>query len=194
MLLTAATELGTGTWINALLSGSGVSGIIILVFINGIMAVGRSFAGPVVHRFNPNGMLIFSAIFSLIGLLLLSHSSGYGAFGAALVFAIGICFFWPTMLGFVSEYLPKTGAMGLNLISGGGMFSVSLIIPIMGRWFDVAKAKALAAGVDSAAAEAAAGSDTFLKVAIMPAILVVAFSVIYVIRRKYYQKETVQIA
>jgi hypothetical protein len=79
-------------------------------------------------------------------------------------------------------------------MSGGGMFSVSLIIPIMGRWFDVAKAKAVAAGVDSAAAEAAAGSDTFLKVAIMPAILVVAFSVIYVVRRKYYQKQTVQIA
>ena len=194
MLMTAATELGTGTWINALLSGSGVSGIIILVFINGIMAVGRSFAGPVVHRFNPNGMLIFSAIFSLIGLLLLSQSTGYAAFGAALIFAIGICFFWPTMLGFVAEYIPKTGAMGLNLMSGGGMFSVSLIIPIMGRWFDVAKAKAVAAGVDSAAAEAAAGSDTFLKVAIMPAILVVAFSIIYVVRRKYYQKQPVQIA
>ncbi len=194
MLMTAATELGTGTWINALLSGSGVSGIIILVFINGIMALGRSFAGPVVHRINPNGMLIFSAVFSGIGLLLLSQASGYAAFGAALVFAIGICFFWPTMLGFVSEYLPKTGALGLNLMGGGGMFSVSLIIPIMGRWFDEAKAKAVTAGIDAAAADAAAGSNTFLKVAVMPAILVVIFSVIYVVRRKYYQKETVQTA
>ncbi len=192
MLMTAATELGTGTWINALLSGSGVSGIIILVFINGIMALGRSFAGPVVHRINPNGMLIFSAIFSGIGLVLLSQSSGYAAFGAALIFAIGICFFWPTMLGFVSEYLPKTGALGLNLMGGGGMFSVSLIIPIMGRWFDEAKAKAVAAGVDSAAADAAAGSNTFLKVAVMPAILVVIFSIIYVVRRKHYQKPAVQ--
>ena len=194
MLMTAATELGTGTWINALLSGSGVSGIIILVFINGIMALGRSFAGPVVHRINPNGMLIFSAVFSGIGLLLLSQSSGYAAFGAALIFAIGICFFWPTMLGFVSEYIPKTGALGLNLMGGGGMFSVSLIIPIMGRWFDEAKTKAIAAGVDSAAADAAAGSNTFLKVAVMPAILVVVFSVIYVVRRKYYQKPAVHTA
>ena len=184
MLMTAATELGTGTWINALLSGSGVSGIIILVFINGIMALGRSFAGPVVHRINPNGMLIFSAVFSGIGLLLLSQSSGYAAFGAAFIFAIGICFFWPTMLGFVSEYLPKTGALGLNLMGGGGMFSVSLIIPIMGRWFDEAKAKAVADGVNSAAADAAAGSNTFLKVAIMPAILVVAFVIIYFVRKK----------
>jgi fucose permease len=194
MLMTAATELGTGTWIVALLQGAGVSGIIVLVFINGIMALGRSYAGPVVHRINPNGMLIFSAIFSAIGLFLLSQASGYAAFGAAFVFAIGICFFWPTMLGFVSEYLPKTGAMGLNLMGGGGMFSVSLIIPIMGRWFDESKTKAIAAGVDAATADAAAGSNTFLKVAVMPVILIVVFSIIYVVRRKHYQKEVVQTA
>jgi len=190
MFMTAATELGTGTWIGALLSGAGVSGILVLVFINGIMAVGRSFAGPVVHRFNPNGMLIFSSVFAGIGLLLLSQASGYAAFGAALVFAIGICFFWPTMLGFVSEYLPKTGALGLSLMGGAGMFSTSLIIPIMGRWFDKAKATAVANGVDAVKAEAIAGSDTFLKVAIMPAILVVVFIAIYVIRKRQAQSNT----
>jgi fucose permease len=190
MFMTAATELGTGTWIGALLGGAGVSGILVLVFINGIMAVGRSFAGPVVHRFNPNGMLIFSSVFAGIGLLLLSQASGYAAFGAALVFAIGICFFWPTMLGFVSEYLPKTGALGLSLMGGAGMFSTSLIIPIMGRWFDEAKATAVANGVDAVQAEAIAGSDTFLKVAVMPAILVVVFIVIYVIRKRQAQSST----
>jgi len=188
MLMTAATELGTGTWIGALLAGTGVSGILVLVFINGLMAVGRSFAGPIVHRFNPNGMLIFSALFAALGLVLLSKSSGYMAFGAAFIFAAGICFFWPTMLGFVSEYLPKTGALGLSLMGGAGMFSVSLVIPIMGRWFDEAKAKAAVAGVDAAQADAAAGSDTLMKVAIMPLILLVVFIAIYVIRRKHYQK------
>jgi len=187
MFMTSATELGTGTWIGALLAGAGVSGILVLVFINGIMALGRSFAGPVVHRFNPNGMLIFSSLFSGIGLFLLSQSSGYAAFGAALVFAIGICFFWPTMLGFVSEYLPKTGALGLSLMGGAGMFSTALIIPVMGKWFDVAKAKAVANGVDAVKAEGLAGSDTFLKVAIMPAILVVVFIIIYVVRKKNQQ-------
>ena len=147
------------------------------------MALGRSFAGPVVHRFNPNGMLIFSSLFSGIGLFLLSQSSGYAAFGAALVFAIGVCFFWPTMLGFVSEYLPKTGALGLSLMGGAGMFSTSLIIPVMGKWFDVAKAKAVENGIDAVKAEGIAGSDTFLKVAIMPAILVVIFIIIYVVRK-----------
>src|SRR5688572_29828045 len=93
MLLTAATELGTNQWLGALLQGAGVSGILVLVFINGIMALGRSFAGPVVHRLNPNGMLIFSALFAGIGLILLSKTTGYASIGAALVFAIGICFF-----------------------------------------------------------------------------------------------------
>lgn len=186
MFLTAATELGTTTWILALLGGSGVSGILILVFIFGIMALGRYFAGPVVHRLNPNGMLIFSALFSGIGLVLLSQTSGYAAFGAAAVFAIGICFFWPTMLGFVSEYVPKTGALGLSLMGGAGMFSVSLILPIMGKWLDEAKAKAIGQGIDATQAEAIAGSETFLKVAIMPAILFIVFVLIYIVRRKIY--------
>ena len=105
MFLTGATELGTGTWISALLSGAGVSGILVLVFINGLMAIGRSFAGPVVHRLNPNGMLIFSAVFAGLGLVLLSMTSGYAAFGAAFVFAVGICFFWVRVAGPVCETL-----------------------------------------------------------------------------------------
>lgn len=191
MFLTAATELGTTTWIQALLEGSGVSGILVLVFIFGIMALGRSFAGPVVHRLNPNGMLIFSAIFAGIGLVLLSMVSGYAAFAAAAVYAVGICFFWPTMLGFVSEYLPKTGALGLSLMGGAGMFSVSLILPVMGRWLDNAKAKAIAEGLTASQAEAAAGSETFLRVAILPAILVVVFTIIYFVRKN---KPTQQLA
>lgn len=189
MFLTSATELGTGTWIGALLSGAAVSPILILVFINGLMALGRAFAGPVVHRLNPNGMLIFSALFAGIGLILLSKASGYGAFGAAFIFAAGICFFWPTMLGFVSEYLPKTGALGLSLMGGAGMFSTALILPIMGKWFDEAKAKAVASGVEAAKAEAVAGSDTFVKVAVMPAILLVVFVLIYISQRKVYAQQ-----
>jgi len=191
MFLTAATELGTNQWLQSLLEGAGISGILVLAFINGIMAIGRSFAGPVVHRLNPNGMLILSALFAGIGLVLLSYASGYAAFGAAAVFAVGICFFWPTMLGFVSEYLPNTGAMGLSLMGGAGMFSVSLVLPIMGHWFDEAKNTAIAAGTNVAKAEAAAGSATFMKVAIMPAIVFVVFIFIYLARRKHYQRNEV---
>jgi MFS family permease len=187
MFMTGATELGTNTWINALLSGANVSGILVLVFINGLMAVGRSFAGPVVHRLNPNGMLIISSALAIVGLYLLSQASGYWAFGAAFVFAAGVCFFWPTMLGFVSEYLPETGALGLSLMGGAGMFSTALIVPIMGGWFDKFKADAIAAG-NVATADSIAGSSTLLKVAVMPAILLVVFILIYVARRKHYAK------
>jgi len=190
MFLTAATELGTNQWMNALLSNAGVSAILILVMINGIMAVGRSFAGPVVHRLNPNGMLIFSSIFAGLGLLLMSKTSGFSAVGAAVVFAAGICFFWPTMLGFVSEYLPETGALGLSLMGGAGMFSTSLILPIMGRWFDKAKEAAMAGGADATTADGMAGSATFLKVAVMPAILVVIFTLIYIARRNKHAHKT----
>jgi MFS family permease len=189
MFLTAATELGTNQWINALLSNAGVSAILILVMINGIMALGRSFAGPVVHRLNPNGMLIFSALFAGIGLLLLSQTTGAATIGAAVIFAIGICFFWPTMLGFVSEYIPKSGALGLSLMGGAGMFSTSLVIPLMGKWFDKNKAEAISQGLDEAAANHAAGSDTLLKVAIMPAILIIVFTLIYIVRRNVYKKQ-----
>jgi fucose permease len=190
MFMTGATELGTNTWIVGLLEGANVSGILILVFINGLMAVGRSFAGPVVHRLNPNGMLIISSILALTGLFLLSRTSGYAAFGAAFVFAAGVCFFWPTMLGFVSEYTPKTGALGLSLMGGAGMFSTSLLVPVMGHWYDSFKSAAVASGLDDVAASASAGSQTFLKVAIMPAILIVVFILIYIFRRKHYQKAT----
>jgi MFS family permease len=186
MFMTGATELGTNTWIVGLLQGANVSGILILVFINGLMALGRSFAGPVVHRLNPNGMLIVSSVLACFGLLLLSRANGYSAFGAAFVFAAGVCFFWPTMLGFVSEYLPNTGALGLSLMGGAGMFSTSLIVPIMGKWYDGFKSAAIARGVEAAQADAIAGSSTFLKVAIMPVILVVIFIIIYLVKRKDY--------
>ncbi len=188
MFMTGATELGTNTWIVALLQGANVSGILILVFINGLMALGRSFAGPVVHRLNPNGMLILSSLFAGIGLILLSMVSGPAAFAAAFVFAVGVCFFWPTMLGFVAEYLPNTGALGLSIMGGAGMFSTSLVVPIMGHWYDNIRAGAIASGATDAAADAAAGSNTLLKVAIMPAILLVVFTIIYFSRKNFYKK------
>jgi hypothetical protein len=98
------------------------------------------------------------------------------------------------MLGFVSEYLPNTGALGLSLMGGAGMFSVSLILPVMGKWYDKYKGAAIAAGEEVAKADAIAGSNTFMKVAIMPAILVVIFIVIYFARRKHYAQHKQAIA
>ncbi len=134
MIMTACSELGPNQWIPSILTASaGVSGILVLVWINGIMAVGRQFAGPVVHKLSPTGMLLFSAVFTAIGLYLLSIASGWATFAAATVFAVGVCYFWPTMLGFTAERVPKSGALGLAIIGGIGMLAVNFILPAMGH-------------------------------------------------------------
>jgi MFS family permease len=113
MLLTASTELGTNQWLPEILTNTAaVSGILILVWINGLMAIGRTFAGQIVGKISPIGLLLGSAAASLVGLLLLSvANSAIFAFGAATIFAIGICYFWPTMLGVTSERFPAGGAL-----------------------------------------------------------------------------------
>lgn len=139
MFLTASTELGTNQWTNALLTNAGIDPMIILVVVTGIMAVGRFFAGPLIHQLNPAGVLLGSSIFSVLGLYALSLSSGAVAtLGSAIVFAIGVCYFWPTMLGFVAENVPKSGALGLSILGGAGMVATSMVLPIMGRSIDTA--------------------------------------------------------
>ena len=179
MMMTASTELGTGQWIEGLLKQATTSPILLLVFINGIMALGRAFAGPVVHQIAPSGMLIFSAIFSCLGLYWLSQATGGTVFLAAAVFAVGICYFWPTMLGFVAEYIPKSGALGLSIMGGAGMLSVSLILPYIGRIYDGYLNIAKAAGSSEAAASLQAGSQSLQRVALLPLILIVAFIAIH---------------
>ncbi|RYZ24290.1 MAG: MFS transporter, partial [Chitinophagaceae bacterium] len=124
MFMTAITELFTGQWIDVLLKGVTDNAILILTLTTGIMAVGRGFAKPVVKRFSPQGLLLLSSIFAALGLYLLGHTTGNTLYFAAFIFGIGVCYFWPTMIGFVSENLPKTGAVGLNLMGGAGMFAV----------------------------------------------------------------------
>lgn len=188
MLMTAATELGSGQWIPNILSHAGVSGILVLVWINGIMAVGRMFAGPFVHKLSPPGMLVMSAILSTLGLYAMSHASGNMLFAAATVFAFGVCFFWPTMVGYVAENYPKTGALGMAVIGGAGMLSVSFVLPVIGKWYDTGIAVRTPAGAAPtgdalAAIQAAAGLEALGKVAILPAVLTVVFIGILLMRR-----------
>lgn len=168
MFLTASTELGTNQWINALLENAGIDPMIILVVVTGIMAVGRYFAGPIIHRLNPSGVLLGSAMLSVAGLYLLSNADGPAmTLGAAVLFAIGVCYFWPTMLGFVSEYIPGAGALGLSVMGGAGMVATSMVLPIMGR------------SIDNAGPQA-----TLQYLTILPAILVVIFLVVNILVKK----------
>ena len=109
---------------------------LLLTIETGVMVLGRAFAGPVVHRLSPAGVLLLSAIFAALGLYLLGHTTGNMLFVGALFLELGVCYFWPTMLGFVSENLPKTGAVGMNLMGGAGMFAVSVYMIFMGGYYD----------------------------------------------------------
>lgn len=168
MLFTAATELGTNQRIESLLKGSGVSALLILAFINGIMAVGRSFAGPIVNKLSTRGLLLSSTIFAFLGLIWLSYAQGYTTFIAAAVFAVGICYFWPTMIGFVSENIPESGALGLSVMGGMGFLSVSIVLPVMGRFLDLS----------------GSGAETLRYMAVLPAFLILAFGLLFLFHRK----------
>lgn len=201
MLLTAATELGTTTWLpNILTRTTGTEGIVYVGWIFGLMALGRMFAGTFVHRVSPVAVLIGSSLFSIVGLYFISTATAAAsAFLGATVFAIGVCFFWPTMLGVVSERFPKTGALGLGIMGGAGMLSVSIILPVIGRTYDsatnlaaggkeAAEALKTAATADGAAtsvkgqwltAQAAGGQQALQAIVYMPIILAVIFTAIY---------------
>jgi MFS family permease len=133
----------------------------------------------VVNKISPSGILLWSAIFSFVGLIWLSYAQGYMAFAAAGVFAVGVCYFWPTIYGFVSENIPKSGALGLSVIGGAGMFSVSLILPVIGQVYDWRSSI-----VNN---QSQAGADTLRYVAILAGILIVCFIGlnIYMKKEKY---------
>lgn len=195
MFGTAITELFTGQWIDVLLKNVSDNAILILTVSTGVMVLGRAFAGPIVHRLAPQGVLLMSAILATLGLYLLGHTSGNMIFAGALVFGMGVCYFWPTMLGFVSEYLPKTGAVGINLLGGAGMFAVSLYMMVMGGFYDKLIARKLPPGADlklynapeateemkAALNEAnkAAGPEILNATLVIPVILIVAFAGLY---------------
>lgn len=134
MMITASIELGPMRWIPSVLASGGVPGILVLVWVSGLMALLRFFAGPLVERFSPTGLLLASAIISGIGLYLLSFVETIGLiYVVATIFAVGVAFFWPTMLGFVNERIPRSGALGLGLMGGIGMaIAGAVTIPIMG--------------------------------------------------------------
>jgi len=148
MFGTAITELFTGQWIDVLLKNVTDNALLILTLETGVMVVGRAFAGPVVRQFSPQGVLLISAVLATLGLYLLGHATGNMIFVGALVFGMGVCYFWPTMLGFVSENLPKTGAVGMNLMGGAGMFAVSIYMIFMGKHYDAIVASKLPAGAN----------------------------------------------
>lgn len=206
MFGTAITELFTNQWIDVLLRNVTSNAILILTLTTGVMVIGRGLAEPVVHRLSPQGVLLLSSVFAALGIYLLGHTSGNMIFVGALIFGVGVCYFWPTMLGFVSENLPRTGAVGLNFMGGAGMFAVSVYMMFIGGHYDTLLAQKLPAGADlklyneappgsamaSALTEAkkAAGPEILNTTMIIPVILIIAFTglVVYMRGRKKDQQ------
>jgi MFS family permease len=204
MLGTAITELFTNQWVGVLLQNVTSSAILVLALVAAVQAAARSVAGPVVHRISPSGLLLFSAIVSTIGIYMLGTTSGGMLFLAAIVFGIGVAYFWPTMLGFVSENIPKSGALGINLLGGAGMFAVSIYMFFMGGYYDSLIAAVLPAGANidtyrSAApgtpeaaayahAQLVSGPQVIMATNIIPLVLVGAFLFLFFYMRSKKKK------
>lgn len=200
MFGTAITELFTNQWIDVLFRTVTDNAILILTFVASVQVLGRAFAGPIVHRLAPQGVLLISAILSALGIYLLIHLHGSAIFGAAIVFGLGVAFFWPCMIGFVAENLPRTGAVGLNLMGGAGMFGVSIYMMFMGGYYDQVMIQKLppgatldayrsaAAGTEMAKAfndaKSAAGPEVLSTTMVIPVVLIVAFAGLVFFMRK----------
>ena len=115
---------------------------------------------------------------------MMSSMSGSSLYFAAFIYALGICYFWPNMLGYVGQHLPQTGALGLSIMGGIGMFSSSMFQPIIGGWIKDNKTVAEAQGLVGDAADLAAGQMTLSNMLLFPAILIVAFAGLYFFSKK----------
>jgi MFS family permease len=203
MFGTAITELFTAQWIDVLLKNVTDNSILVLTLTAGVMTIGRGLAEPIVHRLAPTGVLLLSIIFAATGLYLLSTLTGNSIFFAAIIFGIGVCYLWPTMLGFVAEYIPRSGALGMNLMGGAGTFAVSIFTLIMGRYYDKLVARHLPPGADAAAylkapegsamasslaeAKSVAGPEVLQVTLFIPIVLVVAFAGLFLYMKRSKQ-------
>lgn len=131
MIPLATTELGTDSWITDLMTPAmselGIQAGWVLVYTSAIMFVLRFFAGPIVHKASPLGLLAICSAIAAVGLYLLSLSAGAMILVAATIYGVGKTFFWPTMLGVVAERFPKGGALTLNITGGLGMIAAGVI-------------------------------------------------------------------
>ncbi len=137
MILTAATELGANSWIptifNRVTQSELQAGILQVVWINMVMYLMRQFGHGISHRVAPTALIATTAVIAAFGLYMFSHATTVtSAFLWAAVFAVGIAFWWPTMLGITSERFPRSGALGLAVIGATGSFATAISGPVMG--------------------------------------------------------------
>ena len=131
------------------------------------------------YRLDQTGVLLGSALFTAGGSFLFSTQTGGMVYVAAIFFALGVCYVWPNMIGFVAEKIPLSGALGMSIVGGMGMFSTSIFQAIIGVWIDSSTAEQSAMGLEGAALELAAGQQTLTYMISFPGILIVLFTILY---------------
>ena len=131
MVLIGYVELGTDSWIQNITGNileNPTKGVLLFIYASALMFVLRFFAGPIVHRISPLGLLFVSSIFGAVGLYVLGNSTtGLAMLFAVTIYGIAKTFFWPTMLGVVGERFPKGGAITMGIMGGVGMLSAGLL-------------------------------------------------------------------
>ncbi len=122
-------ELGVDSWMTKLMSNLLPNAVVILVYTSFLMFILRFFAGPIVHRINPIGLLFGSSLIAIIGLLWLGSEINSLAviFVAATFYSLGKAFLWPTMLGVAGERYPQSGAVAMGAFGMAGVLGVALV-------------------------------------------------------------------
>ena len=184
MILASSVEFGANQWIPALFENavtdifgeSAFGSILILVWISLAMALARLFATRIVRLFSPVGVLLIAVLLAGAGIYLISVSTGWLIFIAATVFAFGVAYFWPNILGLVADRKPMSGALGMAIIGGMGTLGGAIIQPIIGGIFD--------SQLQQHSDHLTAGAATLQYLIVIPAFLVVIFTVMLIQQRK----------
>jgi MFS family permease len=173
--LVGIVELGTDSWIQNITGAilDPTTGSWLFVYTSAFMFVLRFFAGPIVHKISPVGLLLVSALCGVIGLYLISASTTTIAVMASLaVYGFSKTFYWPTMLAVVGDRFPRSGAVAISAMGGMGMLAAGLLGgPGIGYFKDRYAAEDLQSAKPAVYAEyKAAQPSTFLGFASVTAI------------------------
>ena len=179
MCFTAISEFGPNNWVPITLQGSGATPMLVMALTFGLMTVARYFGGEVVAKFDTTGVLLGSAVLATLGLYLLSSQSGGMVYIAAIVYGLGIAYFWPNMIGFTARYIPESGALGMSIVGAMGMFASGLVMPIFGGLIDKNREIAAEQGLTGDAIDVATGQMTLSTMALVPLALIVLFGILY---------------
>lgn len=132
MMPLAVTELATDSWISELMTPEmqkiGLAAGWVLIYTNLIVFVIRIFAGTLIEKFKPLGVLAMASGIAALGLFLISGASGTMIIlAAATLYGIGKSFFWGTSMAVASEQFPKGGAVAINMLGGAGMLAAGIL-------------------------------------------------------------------